>query len=66
MDVFLFWRAGTLFLMLPGGFTGKQKAEVPRPLTVISADLAKLTIDVFWGGGEMLRRKELKCPSKNY
>lgn len=48
--------------LLPGDFTVKQKAEVSRSLTVISADLAKLTIDVFWGGGEMLRREKLKCP----
>lgn len=46
----------------PGDFTVKQKEEVSRPLTVISADLAKLTVDVFWGGGEMVRREKLKCP----
>lgn len=39
--------------LLPGDFTGKQKAEVSRPLPVISA---KLRIGVFWDEGEMLRR----------
>lgn len=52
--------------LLPGDFTGKQKAEVPRPFPVISADLAKLTHGVFRGGGGMLRREKLKCPSENY
>lgn len=52
--------------LLPDDFTGKQKAELSRPLTVISAYLAKLTVDVFWGGGEMLRREKLNCPGENY
>lgn len=69
MPVLLFRKAGPLLPMggdkcclSPGDFTGKQEAQVSRPLTVISADLAKLTIDVFWGGGEMLWREKLKCP----
>ena len=46
-------------MTLPGDFTVKQGHGVSRPLTVIPADLAKLTIDVFWGWGEVLRREKL-------
>lgn len=50
--------------ILSGDFTVKQEHDIPRPLTVIPADLAKLPVDVHSGWGEMLRRAKLKCSSE--
>lgn len=51
-------------MTLSGDFTVKQGHAESRPLTVTPADLAKLTIDVFWGWGEMLRREKLSVRVK--
>lgn len=51
-------------MTLSGDFTVKQGHAESRPLTVTPADLAKVTTDVFWGWGEMLRREKLSVRVK--